>query len=143
MNGDTSSKTDAIIASGCTYPVTMKTVTDNMKAEIKPLRKTLTIIEVSGKSLEGLGIVKMFLEADVLGGRKLAEASVTEEEGSKETLISLDLLKKWDLIDAYKQIVNTENINKMERLLQGETRPQQYNECSTGKTKTEKFRRKT
>ena len=121
----------------------MKTVTDNMKAEIKPLRKTLTIIEVSGKSLEGLGIVKMFLEADVLGGRKLAEASVTEEEGSKETLISLDLLKKWDLIDAYKQIVNTENINKMERLLQGETRPQQYDECSTGKTKTEKFRRKT
>ena len=77
-------------------------MTDNMKAEIKPLRKTLTIIEVSGKSLEGLGIVKMFLEADVLGGRKLAEASVTEEEGSKETLISLDLLKKWDLIDAYK-----------------------------------------
>ena len=31
----------------------------------------------------------------------------------------------------------------MERLLQGETRPQQYDECSTGKTKTEKFRRKT
>ena len=94
MNGDTNSKTDAIISSGCTYRVTTKTVTDDMKAEIKPLRETLTIIEASGKSLEVLGTVKMFLEADFFGRRKLAEAAVIEGEGLKETLILLDSIEE-------------------------------------------------
>ena len=40
----------------------------------------------------------MFLEADVLGGMKLLEAAVIEDDGNKETLISLNLLEKWDLI---------------------------------------------
>ena len=40
----------------------------------------------------------MFLEVDALGGRKLVEVAVIEGEGGKKTLISLDLLKKWDLI---------------------------------------------
>ena len=100
LNGGTSFKTYTIMNSGCTYPLTTKTVTDEMKDEIKPLKESLTIDEASGKSLEVLDTVKMFLEAEVLGGRKLVEAVVMEGEGSKEILISLDLLNKWDLIHA-------------------------------------------
>ena len=87
--------------SGCTYPVTTKTITDQMKTEIRPLKESLTIIETSVKSLEVLGTKKIFLVAEVLGGRKLVEAAVIEGEGSKETLISLDLLKQWNLIHAF------------------------------------------
>ena len=52
--------------SGCTHPITTKTVTDAIKVEIEPLKKELTIIEALGKSLIILGTVKMYLEAEVL-----------------------------------------------------------------------------
>ena len=64
--------------SGCTFPVTITAVTREMKAKIIPLRKELNIVEASGKTLEVLGTCKMFLEADVLGGRKLKKAAVIE-----------------------------------------------------------------
>ena len=80
--------------SGCIYSVTTTAVTNEMRAEIRPLKESLTIIEASGKSLEVLGTLKIFLGAEVFGGRKLVEAAVIEGEGSKETLISLDLLEK-------------------------------------------------
>ena len=116
LNGGTSFKTDTIMDSGCTYPVTTKTVTDEMKDEIKPLKESLTIYEPSGKSLEVLGTEKMFLEAEVLGGRKLVEAVVMEGEGSKETLISLDLLNKWDLIHAsFPHETISDYFNKMNK----------------------------
>ena len=35
-----------------------------MKADIIPLKEELTIIEASGKTLEVLGTVQMFLETD-------------------------------------------------------------------------------
>ena len=41
----------------------------------------------------------MFIENEVFGSRKMAEAAVIIGD-CKETLISLDLLKKWDLIHA-------------------------------------------
>ena len=66
--------------------------------EIKPLERELKITEASRKSLEILGTPKMYLEAEVLGGRKMIEAEVLEGEGSKKILISIDLLKKWDLV---------------------------------------------
>ena len=78
--------------------MTTTAVTKEMKAEIKPLKEELTIIEGSGKSLEVLSTVMMFLEAVVLGGMKLLEAAVIEDDVNKETLISLNLLEKWDLI---------------------------------------------
>ena len=70
MNGGTSTTADAIMDSDCTHPITMKTVTDEMKVEIKPLERELKIIEASRKILEILGMSKMYLEAKVLGGRK-------------------------------------------------------------------------
>ena len=40
---------------------------------------------------------KFYIYNDVLGGRKCVEAAVTRSN-KKETLISLSLLKKWDLV---------------------------------------------
>ena len=79
--------------SGCTNPTTSKTLTDEMKVEIKPLERELTIIEEFRKSQEILGKVKMYLGVELLGERKRIEAAVIEE-GDKEILISLGLMKK-------------------------------------------------
>ena len=97
LHDGNSSKTDAVIDSGCTFPVSTTPVTREMKAEIIPLREEVNIVEASGKILEVIATCKMFLEDDVSGGRNMVEAAVIEGEGHKETLISLDPLKKWDL----------------------------------------------
>ena len=84
---------------GYTFPVTTTAVAKGMKSEIVPLKKELDIIEASGKSLEVIGTCKMFIENEILGGRKMVEAAMIRGD-SKEALISLNLLKKWDLIHA-------------------------------------------
>ena len=84
--------------SGCTHPLTTLTVTRALKMEITPLDREMEIVEASGKLLRILGTVTFFLECDVLGGRKMIEAAVIEGEGAAEVLISLALMKKWDLI---------------------------------------------
>ena len=49
----------------------------------------------------------------VLCGRKMVEVAVIEGEGSKETLISLELLKKWDLIHStFPHQTLSDNIDK-------------------------------
>ena len=68
-----------------------------MKTEIVPLKEDLDIIEALGKSLEVIGTCKMFIKFEILGGRKMVEAAVIHGD-SKERLISLQLLKKWNLI---------------------------------------------
>lgn len=68
-----------------------------MKTEIVPQKEDLDIIEALGKSLEVIGTCKMFIENKILGGRKMVEAAVIHGD-SKETLVSLQLLKKRDLI---------------------------------------------
>ena len=45
LHGGNSSKTDARMDSGCTFPVTTTTVTREMKVEIIPLREELNIVE--------------------------------------------------------------------------------------------------
>ena len=45
-----------------------------------------------------MGTIKTYLECEVLGGRKLIESAVIEGEGASEVLVSLGLMKKWDLI---------------------------------------------
>ena len=42
--------------------------------EITPLARELEIVEASGKNLKIMGTVKIYLEFEVLGGRKLMEA---------------------------------------------------------------------
>ena len=98
INGGISTNVDAIMDSGCTHPLTTMSVTEAIKMKVTPLSRDLVIVEASGKNLRILGTVRMFLEADVLGGRKLVEAAVIQGEGSKEVLVSLGLMKSWDLI---------------------------------------------
>ena len=66
--------------------------------EIILLERDLSIVEASGKFLRILGTVKLYLETEVLGVRKLMEAAVIEGQGFKKILVSLGLMKKWDLI---------------------------------------------
>ena len=47
--------------------------------------------------MELIGTARIYINNDVLGGRKYVEAAVTRSK-KKETLISLSLLKKWDLV---------------------------------------------
>ena len=97
-NGGRSTEVAAIMDSGCTHPLTTLTVTDTIKMNITPLERELEIVEASGKNLKILGTVQTYLECEVLGGRKMMEAAVIEGEGASEVLVSLGLMKKWDLI---------------------------------------------
>ena len=47
--------------------------------------------------MEIIGTARIYINNEVLGGRKYVEAAVTRSN-KKETLISLGLLKKWDLV---------------------------------------------
>ena len=55
------------------------------------------MLDASNHIMEIIGTASIFIENDVLGGRKCVEAAVIEGE-KKETLISLQLLKRWDFI---------------------------------------------
>ena len=81
-NGGRSTGVAAMMDSGCTHPITTTTVTKGMGMKITPLTKELEIVEASGANLKILGTVKMYLECEVLGGRKLMEAAVIEGEGA-------------------------------------------------------------
>ena len=83
--------------SGCTFPVTTTAVVEGIGAEVMPLTKNLDIIDALGRSLEIIGIVKMFINNRVLGGRKMVEAAVIQGE-RKEMMISIQLFKKWDIL---------------------------------------------
>ena len=78
INGGISTKVDTIMDSGCTQPLTTMLVTDAIKMKVTPLARELIIVEASGKNLRILGTVRMYLETEVLGGRKLVEAAVIQ-----------------------------------------------------------------
>ena len=88
---------DSIMDSGCSFPITSTAVAEGIGAEIKPLKNKLEIIDASYKVMDIIGTIKMYIYHRVLGGRKLVEAAVIRSK-KKETLISLDLLKRWDLV---------------------------------------------
>ena len=97
MQGGRGTETDSVMDTGCTYPLTTTAVTEALGIEVKPLTGSLEIIDTSGKALEILGTTRMFIYNPILGGAKLVEAAVIRGD-KKETLISLQMLKKWDLI---------------------------------------------
>ena len=66
--------------------------------ENKPLRELSEIIQADGQSLKLFGSVRMFSESDNLNGRRLIDCAVIDGGKNKETLISIDYLKKWNLI---------------------------------------------
>ena len=51
LNKGTYTERDAVFNTGCTHPVTTKTVTDGMKKKIEPLDEILLIVQASGETL--------------------------------------------------------------------------------------------
>ena len=80
MHGGNNTDTDDVMDTGCTFLVTTTAVVKGMKAEIFFLDEELDIIDASGKSLDIIGTCKMFLENEILGGRKMVEAAVRAED---------------------------------------------------------------
>ena len=73
------------------------TIAEAINKKVQPLTRELIIVEASGKNLEILG-TKFYLDADVLGGRKMVEAAVIRGEGPKEIIVLLSLMKSWNMI---------------------------------------------
>ena len=113
-NGERWTDVAAIMESGCTHPLTTFTVTEAIRKNINPLTRPIEIVEASGDNLKILGTVQAYLECEVLGGRKLVEAAVIEGEGASEVLVSLGLMKKWDLIhDSFPQETVSDFLTRM------------------------------
>ena len=90
MNGGRGTDTDCVMDTGCTFPITTTSVAEAIGAEVKPLIVDLEIIDASGKPMEILGTIRMFVDNRILGGRKLVEAAVIQGD-KKKTLISLKI----------------------------------------------------
>ena len=97
MIGGKCTHTDCVMDSGCSFPLTTTAITKALGIEVTPLKQKLEMLDASNRIMEIIGTTRIFIENDVLGGRKCVEAAVIEGE-KKETLISLKLLKRWDLI---------------------------------------------
>ena len=90
FNGGRGREMESVNDKGCTYPVTTTAVTN-------ALQGTLEIIDASGNALDVLGTTQMFIDSEILVGRKLVE--VADIEGKKKkALISLQHLKRLNLI---------------------------------------------
>ena len=85
---------------GCTYPVASLAVMKELKAEIMPLTQDLIIVEASGSELKILGTAVIYMQAEVLGDdrKKLEVAIIEGQEGSKEILVSLKLMKAGNVV---------------------------------------------
>ena len=81
-------------AAGCTHPVTTTAVVEGLTIEVEPLREVSEIIQANGEPLKLLGSCRIFLESDNLGGQRMIDCAVIDGEKSKDTLISIDYLKK-------------------------------------------------
>ena len=90
MEGGRGTDTDCVMDTGCIFPITSTSVAEGIRGEVKPLHEDLEIIDASGKPMEILGTIKMFIDNRILGGRKLVEAAVIQGD-KKETLISLKI----------------------------------------------------
>ena len=88
---------ECVMDSGCSFPLTTTAITKALGIEVMPLKQKLEMLDASNRIMEIIGTARIFIESDILGGRKCVEAAVVEGE-KKETLISLQLLTRWDLI---------------------------------------------
>ena len=98
VNEGKSTSTEGVFDTGCTHPVTTTAVSEGLKMEIEPLREVSEIIQADGEPLKLLGSCRIFLESDNFGGRRMIDCAVIDGGKSKETLISIDYLKKWNLL---------------------------------------------
>ena len=84
----------------CTYPVASLAVIKELKAKITPLTQDLIIVKASRSELPILGTTMIYMKAEVLGEdrKKLEVAVIVGQEGSKEILVSLKLMKVWNVV---------------------------------------------
>ena len=98
LNTGKSTYTDGVFDTGCTHPITTKSVVEGIGLKIEPLKEVLEIISANVKPLELLGSCRMFIKADNLGGMRMINCAVIDGEGSQETLILLEHLKKMEYV---------------------------------------------
>ena len=94
LNGGKTTETEGTFDSGCTLPVTTTQVVEDRNLEIVPLDEVSEIIQADGKPLKLLGPVRMYLESENLNGRRMIKCAVIHAGKSRETLISIEYLKK-------------------------------------------------
>ena len=83
LNGGKSAETDGVFDSGCTAPIIIKAVTDNLKMKLSPMKVPLEILQADGTALHIIGSAIIFIEADNLKGRRMIECAVIDRNGSK------------------------------------------------------------
>ena len=89
-----------VMDTGCTKPIISEAIVEDLNIQVKPLSRNMTIVDASGRSLDITGTVKVYVSSQALDGRrKLVEAAVLRgNRTDREILISLQLLKTWNLI---------------------------------------------
>ena len=87
LNGGESTEKEGTLDTGCTHPVTTIAVVEDLKLEIEPLGEISEIIQADRQSLK-------LLKSDNLNGRRMIDCAVIDGGRSRETLISIDYLKK-------------------------------------------------
>ena len=71
---------------------------EDLDLKIEPLTEVSDIYQADGTALKLLGTVRMFLESNNLNGRHMIKCTVIEAGTSREILISIEYLKKWNLL---------------------------------------------
>ena len=68
--------------------------------EITPLTQDLIIVKASGSELKIMGTAVIYMEAEVLrpDKKQLEVAVIQGQEDTKENLVSLKLMKMWDVV---------------------------------------------
>lgn len=90
----------------------------DMKMKLEPVKELLLIIQADGTALQIIGSAIIFLESDNLKGRRMLECAVIDGNGSRETLISLEYLRKWGILhetfpyESLEDFLNRKYLNK-------------------------------
>ena len=98
LNGGKTTESEGTFDSGCTFLLTTTQVVEDLNLKIEPLDEVSDIYQADGTPLKLLGSVWMFLESDNLSGRRMIKWAVVDAGKSRETLISIEYLKKWNLL---------------------------------------------
>ena len=98
LNGGRCTDSDGCFDSGCTNPIVTREVTQDLKMQLDPVINPLKIIQADGSDLNVIGSSVLNLEAENMKGRRRIECAVIEGNGAREILISLEYLKRWNIV---------------------------------------------
>ena len=73
MVGGKCTHTECVMDSGCSFPLTSTAVVEAIGAEVMPLTQKLEIIDASNCIMEIIGTARIYINNDVLVGRKYVE----------------------------------------------------------------------